>query len=477
MDYPLDYLEYMSGVLQDEYNDFRQSLDENSVAGLRVNVNKINVVDFIKIAPFPLRRIPFVDDGFYINTDDGWSKHPYYYAGLYYLQEPSAMLPANRLPVDPDDCVLDICAAPGGKSTKLLTKNPRVLVSNDISYSRTIPLVKNIELFGGTNILVSSEDPCKLSKYYSECFDKILVDAPCSGEGMFRKDPLLIKEYVKKGPSDYVEVQASILDECIKMLKPGGMLMFSTCTFSEKEDEENVIRLLENHPEMQMSVIDEYEGFAKCYSHYRKDHPEVENCIHIFPHKVEGEGHFLALLKKSDSCSDISTCGYVLRNDKTQNRGKKSKVCVDFQALQEDIQSFLIGFKGGAFEIIKSSKYMIAESGMVFLITQAVENMMINNIRYVRTGLCVGSIGKNNKFTPATSFALAFAMNDFDNCINYPCDNINVYKYLKGETIIDDEIVCKKGIVLICVDGYPLGYGKFDGSKIKNLYEKGWRMN
>lgn len=186
----------MKELLQDEYDNYLQCYDEPRYYGLRVNTNKISVEDFLKIAPWSLTPVPWIPNGFYYDGDKIQpSKHPYYFAGLYYLQEPSAMTPASRIPVEPGERVLDVCAAPGGKATELgaKLKGEGVLIANDISNSRARGLLKNLELFGIGNMMVISEEPGKLVEYFPEYFDKILIDAPCSGEGMFRKDKKMVK--------------------------------------------------------------------------------------------------------------------------------------------------------------------------------------------------------------------------------------------------------------------------------------------
>lgn len=209
MELPVKFKEQMKELLQEEYGDYLQSFDHDRYYGLRVNTLKISVEEFLKISPFKLKPIPWTNDGFYYSSEDKPSKHPYYYAGLYYLQEPSAMLPAQVLPVDENDIVLDTCAAPGGKSTKLATKlnHTGLLISNDISSSRCQGLLKNIELFGCDNAWVTSEDLTNMEEHYPETFDKILVDAPCSGEGMFRKEPDLIKSWIEKDDTFYPPIQ------------------------------------------------------------------------------------------------------------------------------------------------------------------------------------------------------------------------------------------------------------------------------
>ena len=210
MNLPSAFEEKMQGLLGEEMDAYLACYEEPRYYGLRVNTAKISVEEFRKICPFEITPIPWIKNGFYYDGERlSPAKHPYYFAGLYYLQEPSAMTPASRLPIEPGDRVLDLCAAPGGKATELGAKllDTGLLAANDISSSRTKGLLKNIEVFGIGNVLVLSEEPGKLVQYFPEYFDKILIDAPCSGEGMFRKDKKMVKAWDEHGPEYFCNIQ------------------------------------------------------------------------------------------------------------------------------------------------------------------------------------------------------------------------------------------------------------------------------
>ena len=318
---PEKFLSRMEAMLGEEFPAFLQSYDFPRKFGLRVNTNKISVEEFLKISPFHLEPIPWIDNGFFYDENDRPSRHPYYFAGLYYLQEPSAMTPANRFSVNPGEYVLDLCAAPGGKATELGAKlqGKGFLVANDISNSRAKALLRNLELFGIKNSMVTNETPAKLAKYFPEFFDKILVDAPCSGEGMFRKDPDVAKTWDETRPEFFGKLQKEIVTQAISMLKPGGELLYSTCTFSPIENEGLISFILENFPEMELLTLDDYEGFTKgCPDWGNKDN-RLKKCIRIFPHHMEGEGHFLALMKKN-GCSVSSRITPTTKPDKTSKK-------------------------------------------------------------------------------------------------------------------------------------------------------------
>ena len=455
MQLPVTYIEAMKSLLGNDYQCYESSLGEMSNSAIRVNTAKISVDDFKRIAPWNLRAIPWIDNGFFCDANAGVSKHPYYFAGLYYIQEASAMTPANRLDIKVGDMVLDMCAAPGGKATELGAKltGEGMLLANDISNSRAKGLLKNLELFGLGNICVSSEDPAKLASIYSGYFDKILIDAPCSGEGMFRRDPKLIMAWQEKGPSYYSEVQKQLIVLGSQMLKAGGKLLYSTCTFSKQENEEVIEYLLDSCSDMELCQIEDYEGFTQGFE-------GMDKCVRIFPHKMEGEGHFVALLTKTveDSTSDDTTNDYKIK--KVASDTLPEVAILFLQLINRD-------FEDGYFKIINDKLYFIPR-----------DYEIKKSLRYLRTGLYVGEI-KRNRFEPSQALAMNLRAEEFVSIIDLPADDIRIIKYLKGETIdVSDCALNKdKGWQLVCVDGYSLGFGKLQNGSLKNKYYSGWRMN
>ena len=322
MNLPKVFEEKMKDLLGSEYEAYTACYDEPRHYGLRVNTAKISVEDFLKIAPWPLEPVPWIHNGFYYDGDNIQpSKHPYYFAGLYYLQEPSAMTPADRLPVEPGDRVLDVCAAPGGKATELGAKlgGTGVLAANDLSSSRAKGLLKNLELFGIGNVLILSEEPGKLVSYFPEYFDKILIDAPCSGEGMFRKNPEAACVWSEEKPPECAKMQREIVKQAISMLKPGGMMIYSTCTFSPEENEQIIAWVLREFPEIQLIPMKGYEGFSEGRPDLADGNPELKKCVRIWPHHMDGEGHFVALMQKGrtpeDDVSPEKSSAYISEAD------------------------------------------------------------------------------------------------------------------------------------------------------------------
>ena len=332
MDLPKKFCDEMKRILGEEYPAYLASMEDTRKYGLRVNTAKISVEDFLKISPFELTPIPYVDNGFYYDPEVAPAKHPYYFAGLYYLQDPSAMTPASRLPVEEGDVVLDLCAAPGGKATELAAKlhGTGLLIANDISSKRAKALLKNIELFGVENSFIVTEYPQKLQEYFTGFFDKILIDAPCSGEGMFRKEPSMVKAWEQNGPEFYAKLQEEILRQALPMLKPGGYLLYSTCTFSPLEDEGTVDKILSMDDSMEIVPMQGYVGFSKGNPAWvDSSRSEIEDCIRIFPHKLDGEGHFLALFHKKETAE-----GAVQSYDQRRSglKGEEKRLFQEFAA-------------------------------------------------------------------------------------------------------------------------------------------------
>lgn len=436
---PEQYLLNMKELLQDEYDNYLESFNNDRVYGLRINTSKISVKDFLKINPFNLSPIPWTDDGFYFNENDKPTKHPYYYAGLYYIQEPSAMLPAQVLPIEEHDIVLDACAAPGGKSGKLANKlnNTGLLISNDISVSRAQVLLKTLESQGFENCYVMAEDINNLKM--DNCFDKILIDAPCSGEGMFRKQPDLIKSWIEKNNDYYANIQKGIILKAINLLKDGGQLVYSTCTFSKKEDEDIIEYALSMYTDLKVLPIKQYDGFKPGLTE------KTYNCVRLYPHLINGEGHFVALLQKGEK--------------------KQTKNIIDHEIELPDHEAFTNirkTFKNGSFVSRKDKLYF-----------EPSIDIDIKGLRILRSGLYLGEY-KHGRFEPSQAFAMSLKKGDYTNTINFDLDDKRVIKYLKCETLdVKDKHI--DGYVLVCVDNFPLGFGKVDKGMLKNKYPANYR--
>jgi len=486
MNLPRVFLDKMQSLLGNEYDSYLRCFDEKRYYGLRVNTAKISTSDFIKIAPWPLTSIPWVDNGFYYDGDAYQpAKHPYYYAGLYYLQEPSAMTPANRLPIEEGDKVLDVCAAPGGKATELGAKlaGTGVLVSNDISNSRAKGLLKNIELHGIGNALVLSEDPAKLTAYFTAYFDKILIDAPCSGEGMFRKEPSMVKNWEEQGPEVYAEIQKSIILQAAMMLRPGGLMLYSTCTFDSCENEEIIEYLLHECPEFEICEISGYDGFATGMPELTKNrNPDLRKTVRIFPHRMAGEGHYLALLRKrvrEELCQqsvDSTECDRNNQNHEhlESDESSSGKPLVNGFAYGCKVPPEASDFFASISREMDWNRLFINNERVYYMPTQLPD---VKGIRFLRTGLLLGEL-KKKRFEPSQALAMNLKKSEYHLTLDFPVSDERVLKYLKGETLDVEDLTANKdkGWYLVCVSGYPLGFGKLAGQTLKNKYMPGWRM-
>ena len=455
---PSLYLEKMRELLDhSNYEEYISSFDMPKVQGLRVNNLKLSGREFEQLSPFSLEPVPWTENGYYYREEEKPARDPYYYAGLYYLQEPTAMTPAALLPVQPGDRVLDLCAAPGGKSTELAAKlkGEGLLFSNDISNSRAKALLKNLELFGAGPICVTSESPEKLAEYLPEFFDKILVDAPCSGEGMFRKDSGLIKDWLEHGPDYYAPIQKNIVSQAVKMLRPGGLLLYSTCTFAKQEDEKVIQWILENNPSMELMKLPDFHGFARGF--------EMEECIRLFPHKIKGEGHFLGLMRKKDLGD-----GEKIQGNIQENRRKQIKMPEEAEKFLKEIKSS----DGKERLFSDQSRLYIKEDSLYFLPKDFPYHA---RLRYLRTGLLLGQI-KKNRFEPSQALAMFLKKCNYPRTISFSREDERVIRYLKGETIIlKDTEKLAEGWCLVCAEGFPLGWAKGNKGVLKNKYYPGWR--
>lgn len=496
---PEEFEMKMKKLLGSEYEEFLASYDHPRNFGLRVNVDKISPKEFEKIAPFHLTKIPWTENGYYYEEQDMPARHPFYYAGMYYLQEPSAMTPASRLVSKPGDRVLDLCAAPGGKATELGAHlhGKGVLVANDISASRAKALLKNIEVFGIRNSFVVNEVPAKLAENFPEFFDKILVDAPCSGEGMFRKDPAVAKVWDGNKPFECAKQQKEIINRAAQMLAPGGDMLYSTCTFSPEENEQVIQFLLDSRDDMEIREIQPYEGFTPGCPEAANGTPDLKKCVRIWPHKMAGEGHFLALLHKK---APGETAG-AQENDRNGHPNRETMV----DEHKNQVEGTISDIKGIGKPEIKALTEFFADvsmemnwkqvevrKGQVYLVPEALGTR--KGLVFLRNGLYLGEIRKD-RFEPSQSFAMALKKKEYMAVIDLDYSDVRVEKYLRGETLEVDDIVernlqkaeemhnakamkkrLEKGWQLVCVNGYPLGWGKLVNGTLKNKYHAGWRM-
>lgn len=450
---PEEFVNKMQGLMGEEFNSYLDSYKKPRFYGLRVNTLKISVEEFLKISPFHLEPVPWTKDGFYYQEGDNPGRHPYYYAGLYYIQEPSAMLPGAVIGVQPGDRVLDLCAAPGGKTVQMAAqmRGQGILVANDINSERVKALVKNVELCGVRNAVVLNETPDKLAKNFEGYFDKIMVDAPCSGEGMFRKDEDAIKSWEKYKCEKCCGMQWDILEQVDRMLKPGGRILYSTCTFSPEEDELMIERFMNLHEgEYELLEIPKVGGIEGGRTAWSNGGYDFSKAARLWPHSLNGEGHFAALLKKAEKRGKPDAVTY--KNEKpgiTANSG-----LIEF--LEKNIN-------------LKLEGQLFQKGNNIYHLP--VDCPDLSGLKVAKFGWYLGETGPKG-FVPSHSFAVSLNNDEIRSKINFDAGSREINSYLKGETLM---VSGEKGYTGVCVDNYPLGWAKQTGDMLKNLYPKGWR--
>lgn len=442
----------MKVLLQDEYEDFIKSYQSEQSYGLRLNELKTTRKGFLRKQPFTLREIPWIKNGFYYDKTDRPGKHPYHDAGVYYIQDPSAMAVVELMDPKPGEKILDIAAAPGGKATQIATKmnGKGLLIANDIHSKRAHILSENIERLGITNTVVTNEHPKRLSEHLPRYFDRILVDAPCSGEGMFRKNPEAYSEWSLANVEQCASRQIDILQAAHEMLRDGGQLVYATCTFSPEENEQIIEQFIQMHPTYEIERKKTYEKFAHGQTAWMTTPDQsIENTIRIWPHHVEGEGHFIAFLRKKD--------------DKPSPRLqmiKQHSVDRNLQYYRHFVKQFLKKIPKGLFTFFGDHLYIVPD-----------EMIDMKGLRILRAGWHLG-VNKRNRFEPSHALALSLQPRDVMLTYDLSSDSEDVIKYLKGETFPASG---SKGWYMISVDGYSLGWGKLVNGMMKNHYPRGLR--
>ncbi len=520
---PEAFLERMRGILGEEYGAFLESYGIGHVQGLRLNPGKVGadgrsaaerfgadveravcrVEDsgdaaeeagegLVRDVGFAhLSAVPWAEDGYYYEAPDQPGKHPFHEAGVYYIQEPSAMAPVGLLNVGPGERVLDLCAAPGGKSVQIAGKlgGSGLLVCNEIHPARAKILSENIERMGIGNACVLNETPERLAEAFPGYFDRVLVDAPCSGEGMFRKSEAARDEWSPGNVRLCAERQDGILDCAAGMLRSGGRLVYSTCTFAPEEDEGSVSRFLRRHGEFRILPVEKEQlGLKDCDGmpdvleealklldcHGLAGSPEavdcgagLENALRLWPHRIRGEGHFAAVLEKDG----ILTEDCRKNNQKITTNGNLPEeflcFCARYLRLPEDVPDVCSGLGqavglGGRLRLMGfGDNLYLAPADMPSL----------KGLKVLRSGLHLGEL-KKNRFEPSHALALALRPACAAHVWNLDSSGAEIAGYLRGQTFPAEG---EKGWYLICVDGFGTGWGKLAGAVMKNHYPRGLR--
>ena len=463
---PEEFKEEMKELLGDEYEDFIDSYDSERTNAIRVNSLKVDKKFFEDINLFGIDyendTVEWADLGYYVSNDTSPGKNPLHDAGAYYIQEPSAMSVVGKTHIVPGEKILDMCAAPGGKSTYILSKlrDPGLLVSNEISATRIRALGENLERFGATNCVITNSDSKELLTFFKGFFDKVFIDAPCSGQGMFRKFEHAVDDWSEEKVEECVGIQKEIIRDGYDMIRNGGMLIYSTCTFTRRENEEIIEDFLSEYPDAQLVEMDR-----------------------IWPHKDRGEGHFCArIIKHIEGTEEAGP--QTKKSGKKKSGGGKS-VKKDSASLKyyEEFISENIKEDTRISKLIKENSIEV-RGNFVYLIPK--ELIDVRGLKVLRKGLLMGEL-KKNRFEPSHSLAMAICIDDVKNAIRLELDDEDIYRYIQGESIQSDGKKSyrygdeysgddtSRGWVLMTINGVSIGWAKESNGLLKNKYPKGLR--
>lgn len=433
--------ERMKSLLGDQYNDFIESLNKEPIKAFYFNpLKKDGIRHLDKKYIHPLNNIK---DGYRFDYHDyPLGKSPFFNCGLYYIQEPSAMMVSHLVEFNHDDYVLDMCGAPGGKTCYIASKlsDEGLMIANDLSKLRANILSSNVERFGLSNTIVINSDASKLHHHFQGLFDKIILDAPCSGEGMFRKEDQAITTWSLDKINECTYIQRQLIDSAYQMLKKDGLLIYSTCTYSLEENEQQVT-YMEQDLGMEIINIDKLPGMM----------PGIDNdkVVRMYPHINEGEGQFMAIAKKIEDASI------------TKVRPLKSNISSEQHQLVKQFYQDNLN--------IPVPKYLYNSNNHIYAIQPNFP--LLDKIKVIRNGLYLGEC-KKNRFEPSLSLALSLNKNDVKRYYDFNVDSKEVKQFLNGQTLVGNQ---DKGYGLILVEGYPLSFYKESNHQVKNLYPKGLR--
>lgn len=445
---PTQYVERMKSLLGDEFCEYVKALNMPPVKAFRVNTDKISIDDFERINIFGDEKIPYVENGFYLNYEKV-GNHPFHHAGMFYVQEPAAMAPAECIDIDPEWKVLDMCAAPGGKSTQIKNKlGPKgLLISNEIISSRCKILTGNIERLGLLNTVTTCMDTEKLAKNFPAVFDLIMVDAPCSGEGMFRKEEIAISEWSIENVKKCADRQKEILENAVRCLKNGGYIIYATCTFSIEENEGVIDSFLQNHPEFEIvpvkAAVKDHTSDGIFFDGCTTDN--IHYARRFYPHKAKGEGQFMAVLHNKNSTVP----------DTSKPKGSTAKTNkIVFEFLDDVLTDY-------------SKENVKTYNGNPVYFTSQFE---VKDGTAFSCGVTIGEVRKNY-IQPHHQFFMAMGKH-FKRKIELASDSEQLQKYLHGEEITCDS---RNGWAVVTVEGCALGGAKVVNGVAKNHYPKGLR--
>lgn len=458
MKLPSEFINKYRQLLGDEAADFLAAFDEESWSGFRVNPLKAKPTATLATAT---GKVEYVPTG-YRGPVNGKSLD--HVAGAIYSQEPSAMYVGEVVDPQPGERVLDLCAAPGGKTTHLVAKmgDQGLLVANEIFRKRALVLAENLERWGTRSTVVTNESPAELEKQFPQFFDRILVDAPCSGEGMFRKEPAGIEYWNPDYPAECANRQKKILASALKMLRPGGTLVYSTCTFAPEEDEQNAAWLLSTYPDLTMEEVKKYPGMDAGRPEWADGDPELKKAVRLFPHHIKGEGHFIAKFKKAGLATDVAPAKAKRKKKRKKKGGSNNRLSKDEQALFNAFCKWLLPNY--------QPHQLLTFGDQLYDLPTGISS--VDGLTVLRPGLHLGTF-KKRRFEPALALALTMRPGETDREIELSHDEWR--QYVHGDVITAGQGQPNGWYLLTC-QGLTCGFGKLVNGTVKNFYPKGLRF-
>lgn len=487
---PPIFLARMAALLGDEYPAFLASYDASASVGLRVNTLKISVEEFLRLAPYDLTPLPWCPAGLVVKTSPptpllpgrgaggigspagsgagevGPGKHPYHAAGLYYLQDPSAMAVAELLDPRPGERVLDLAAAPGGKTTHLasLMQDQGLLVANEIHPQRAWELAGNLERWGATHAAVTVETPERLADRFPGFFDRVLLDAPCSGEGMFRKSEAARREWSPELARGCALRQAGILEHAARLVRPSGRLVYATCTFNPEENEGVLARFLADHPHFALVEPPRRPGFSAgrpdwIAAHQGKDDAlpasaapaDLARAVRLWPHTGPGEGHFCAILQRRPGPEDTAPKPWRLG------------------PLPRSVEQAYRAFCAANLTAAPAADRLTQVGAYLYALPPDLPDLA--GLRYLHPGWWLGAV-RDGRFIPSHALALRLRPADVQRCANLPANSPDLRAYGRGESFRSSGV---DGWALVAADGFAVGWGKRVAGVVKSHYPKGLR--
>jgi NOL1/NOP2/sun family putative RNA methylase len=466
--FPPDFVRIIDNLLKEEADQFWDAQKNGIPAvGMRINPRKTSFEELKKILSSAIQPLPWTSTGAAIQNTEDTGKHPCHAAGLYYLQEPSAMVPVHILDPQPREKVLDLCAAPGGKTTQIHSQigNQGVLIANDPNPKRVQALSRNLERWGTRNTAVLCETPQRIYEHLGDYFDRVLVDAPCSGEGTFRSAPGEIKKWSLEFSQRCCRIQDEILWFAAKMVRPGGVLVYSTCTFNQDENEGSIARFLEKNPDFSIDSIEGTPGFSKGIELDYAPSIDFSGTVRIWPHKTQGEGHYIACLRKSTSAQSTS-----------------SKVGSSHSIINPDHLDIYTKFYNNALnltpstqDINPSSMRLSSYGNRLYWIPSDMPPLEGLNVQH--WGWWLGTF-HTGKFNPSPALASALSLEDAQIVLEFSLEDPGLVSYLRGSPHSSPKTSeLPDGWALVTCAGHALGWGKIHGGRLKSYMPRWLRSN